>query len=76
MRNFLKSNQGHEKKNEKGGCDCMETFYLNQEDLVLWQKKARPSVMALGFFDGIHIGHLKVIRRPYKSPEKKTRCYR
>jgi FAD synthase len=49
----------------------METIYLNQEDLVLWQKKARPSVMALGFFDGIHKGHQKVIHTALRIARKK-----
>lgn len=39
----------------------METIFINQEDLAYWQEKAKPTVMALGFFDGIHKGHCKVI---------------
>ncbi|WML39147.1 FAD synthetase family protein [Neobacillus sp. OS1-2] len=40
----------------------METIYLNPENLKYWQEKAKSSVMALGFFDGIHIGHREVIQ--------------
>ncbi|EKN65338.1 bifunctional riboflavin kinase/FMN adenylyltransferase [Neobacillus bataviensis LMG 21833] len=40
----------------------METIYLNPENLKYWQQKAKQSVMALGFFDGIHNGHRKVIQ--------------
>ncbi|MCM3767793.1 FAD synthetase family protein [Neobacillus niacini] len=39
----------------------METIFLNPENLSFWQQQARPSVMALGFFDGIHKGHREVI---------------
>ncbi|MFJ7746749.1 adenylyltransferase/cytidyltransferase family protein [Peribacillus sp. NPDC097295] len=39
----------------------METIYLNRENLATWQEKARPNVMALGCFDGLHLGHCKVI---------------
>ena len=50
----------------------METIYLNHDNLVLWQKKAKPSVMALGFFDGIHIGHLKVIQTALQIAREKN----
>lgn len=39
----------------------METIHLNRSNLAEWQKKARPNVMALGCFDGLHHGHCKVI---------------
>ncbi|MBV7507813.1 FAD synthetase family protein [Bacillus sp. sid0103] len=40
----------------------MKTIYLNQENLDAWQKEARPNVMALGCFDGLHHGHCTVIK--------------
>ena len=40
----------------------METIYLNPENLAYWQQHARPNVMALGFFDGVHKGHREVIQ--------------
>ncbi|SFD42409.1 riboflavin kinase / FMN adenylyltransferase [Lentibacillus persicus] len=40
----------------------METIYLNAANLDYWKKKSTSNVMALGFFDGIHKGHQKVIR--------------
>jgi riboflavin kinase/FMN adenylyltransferase len=39
----------------------METIHLNRENLAAYQKKAKPNVMALGCFDGLHKGHAKVI---------------
>ncbi|HZG71660.1 MAG TPA: FAD synthetase family protein [Chondromyces sp.] len=39
----------------------METIYLNRENLSGWQGKSKPNVMALGYFDGLHQGHCKVI---------------
>ena len=39
----------------------METIFINQDNLAYWQEKAKSTVMALGFFDGIHKGHCKVI---------------
>ncbi len=50
----------------------METLYINQENLAQWQEKANPCVMALGFFDGIHIGHLKVIKTALKIAKEKN----
>ena len=41
----------------------METIFINQDNLAYWQEKAKSTVMALGFFDGIHKGHCKVIKR-------------
>lgn len=36
--------------------------YLNQ---------AKPCVMALGFFDGVHIGHQEVIKTAKRAADKK-----
>jgi riboflavin kinase/FMN adenylyltransferase len=40
----------------------METIYINQKNLCEWQKRAVPTVMALGYFDGLHKGHCHVIK--------------
>ncbi|MEH7255724.1 adenylyltransferase/cytidyltransferase family protein, partial [Neobacillus niacini] len=40
----------------------METIYLNRGNLAQLQLEAKPNVMALGFFDGVHLGHQEVIR--------------
>ncbi|MBV7503669.1 FAD synthetase family protein [Bacillus sp. sid0103] len=45
----------------------METFYLNPENLADFQQNATPSVMALGFFDGIHNGHREVIKTAFQK---------
>ena len=50
----------------------METIYLNRENLLEWQGKAKKNVMALGFFDGLHLGHCEVIKTAFqKAKEKK-----
>ncbi|MDQ0257128.1 riboflavin kinase/FMN adenylyltransferase [Evansella vedderi] len=49
----------------------MRTIYLNPENLAEWQKAAKPTVMALGFFDGLHKGHQKVIETAKKIGLKK-----
>lgn len=41
----------------------MKTIYLNPENLRHWQKEAQPNIMALGFFDGLHMGHQEVINQ-------------
>src|SRR5690625_4349226 len=40
----------------------MQTIYLDSSNLELWKYHSKPNVMALGFFDGIHNGHQKVIQ--------------
>jgi riboflavin kinase/FMN adenylyltransferase len=51
----------------------METVYLNRGNLAEWQQKAKSNVMALGFFDGVHLGHQEVIRNAFqKAKEKRT----
>ncbi|MBT2654989.1 FAD synthetase family protein [Bacillus sp. ISL-18] len=39
----------------------MKTIHLNRDNLRTWQKQAEPNVMALGCFDGLHLGHCEVI---------------
>ena len=51
----------------------METIYLNRENLRTWQEKAKPNVMAMGCFDGLHNGHCKVIQHGFREGEG-TKC--
>ena len=50
----------------------METIYLNRENLCNWQEKAKPNVMALGFFDGLHHGHCEVIKTALQKAKEKN----
>lgn len=50
----------------------METIYLNRDNLQKWQTKAKPKVMALGCFDGLHNGHCKVIKTAYEKAKEKN----
>lgn len=50
----------------------MKTIFLNQDNLGEWQKKASPTVIALGFFDGLHNGHYKVIRTASQKAKEKN----
>lgn len=54
--------------------DCMETIYLNRGNVIDWQVKAKPNVMALGFFDGLHNGHCEVIKTALRLA-KKGMCF-
>nr|WP_263323461.1 FAD synthetase family protein [Neobacillus sp. Marseille-Q6967] len=49
----------------------MEIIHLNHSNLAEWQGKARPNVMALGCFDGLHHGHCKVIDTAYQKAKEK-----
>ncbi|KAA9021030.1 FAD synthetase family protein [Niallia endozanthoxylica] len=50
----------------------METIYLTRGNVTSWQKIAKPSVMALGFFDGLHHGHRKVIQTALQKAKEKN----
>ena len=50
----------------------METIYLNPENLADYQQKAKQSVMALGFFDGIHNGHREVIKTAFQKAKERN----
>jgi cytidyltransferase-like protein len=52
--------------------DCMETIYVNRENLCNWQEKAKPNVMALGFFDGLHNGHCEVIKTALQEAKERN----
>ncbi|MEH7482079.1 FAD synthetase family protein [Neobacillus drentensis] len=49
----------------------METIHVNRSNLAEWQEKARPNVMALGCFDGLHHGHCEVINTAYQKAGEK-----
>lgn len=48
----------------------MEIIYIDDTNLEHWQKKSRKNVIALGFFDGLHKGHQKVIDTAAHEAEK------
>ena len=48
----------------------METIYYKQRNLMKWQR-LRKNVMALGFFDGLHLGHCKVIKTASKKAKER-----
>lgn len=50
----------------------METIYLNRENLRHWQEKAKPNAIALGYFDGLHYGHCKVIKTALQKAKEKN----
>ncbi|MCQ6275549.1 FAD synthetase family protein [Bacillus sp. V3B] len=50
----------------------METIYVTRENLCHWQEKAKPNVMALGFFDGLHNGHCEVIKTALQEAKRKN----
>jgi cytidyltransferase-like protein len=50
----------------------METIYLNWENLGIWQEKAKPNVMALGCFDGLHTGHCQVINTAFEKAKEQN----
>ncbi len=45
----------------------MKTIHINRSNLAVWQKRAKPNVMALGCFDGLHHGHCTVIHTAYEK---------
>jgi cytidyltransferase-like protein len=51
--------------------DCMETIYLNKGNLAAYQVRASSNVMALGCFDGLHRGHVKVIQSALQEAKER-----
>jgi len=49
----------------------MKTIHLNSSSLAYWRHHATPNVMALGFFDGVHQWHKKVIETAANIAEEK-----
>jgi riboflavin kinase/FMN adenylyltransferase len=54
----------------KGG--CMEIIYLNKGNLAAYQGIASSNVMALGCFDGLHRGHVKVIQSAFQEAKERN----
>ncbi|MCD2137700.1 adenylyltransferase/cytidyltransferase family protein [Salinicoccus halitifaciens] len=49
----------------------MEVIFINESNLGYWQDQAEENVVALGFFDGVHKGHMKVIGTAREIAEEK-----
>jgi riboflavin kinase/FMN adenylyltransferase len=50
----------------------METIYLNKGNLAAYQGIASSNVMALGCFDGLHRGHVKVIQSAFQEAKERN----
>lgn len=59
---FKKSNQG-------GG--PLEIIYVNKSNRHMFLNENEPTAIALGFFDGVHLGHQQVIKRAKKIADEK-----
>ncbi|MDN3233166.1 MULTISPECIES: FAD synthetase family protein [Priestia] len=44
----------------------MKTFYINNQNRKILLNQFSPCVVALGFFDGVHLGHQEVIKTAVK----------
>ena len=49
----------------------MKTLFINNQNLHLIQKQAPSCVIALGYFDGVHLGHQQVIITARKEANKR-----
>lgn len=52
--------------------DCMEIINLNKGNLAAYQESASSNVMALGCFDGLHRGHVKVIQTALQEAKERN----
>lgn len=50
----------------------MKTIYLNKENSAAYQVLASSNVMALGCFDGLHLGHVKVIQSALQEAKERN----
>lgn len=49
----------------------MEVIYVNKDNRLEYLGDNKPSVMAIGFFDGVHLGHQQVIKEARKVAREK-----
>lgn len=49
----------------------MKTLFISNQNLHMIQKQATSCVMALGYFDGVHLGHQQVIKTARKEANKR-----
>ncbi|WP_243290930.1 FAD synthetase family protein [Bacillus sp. FJAT-47783] len=49
----------------------MKTIHLDPQKLSELERQSTPCVVALGFFDGVHLGHRQVIREAREIARKK-----
>ncbi|MGG3451677.1 FAD synthetase family protein [Domibacillus aminovorans] len=49
----------------------MEVIYVNKSNRHTFLAENEPSVIALGFFDGVHLGHQQVIKEAKKIADEK-----
>ncbi|MDQ1005207.1 riboflavin kinase/FMN adenylyltransferase [Neobacillus niacini] len=50
----------------------MQTLYINSQNRGSFLEVIKPGVAALGFFDGVHLGHQQVIKTAVKMAKKRN----